>query len=533
MPTIRSLYSSVDNLSDRLSSAIHTIESEIRHLASERQRQNSIVKSGKDLVIAGDQGRYASLTAVAITAGTDQDFSRLATQWQQEAETNRAQKDALEREHGKSVTLAAEATRLQGLFEGERLQLDQCNTEIGAFEKVSKNITDHNKKFPNSQITKDNHDDYEVFSWMSWRCLKAFAGSLFRYNPGPYEAFQVLGKFTEEHGDFYEKADTIAKTRQKQSDLETSSAEKSAKLTSLNSVLSKMNALDQTYRSPDSIADQIGTMVNEAIANKDGRFARALFQSTELGGLTKAVPALGKAKALGALEQTADDLLREVQSTRADFNAPKKKLDNARSDIPGESISFDMDSVERTVNARIEDATNVCAAIALARSAIAQWQTPAGMTYDRVMSDLEGLGNKTFRLREANTDFTRLNRAVGAAVERYEEEQRRIREEETRIQREREAAARRARAEEAERERLANAAAVAAAAAAATILTSRNEERGGLSRQTDNVFGGDEGIRETEVKSDNVFGGDDGIAEDSNRQDDVFGGDSGVADPSP
>lgn len=498
MPTIHSLYRNMSSLIDDQQGIVQTLGQEISNVRNAKARESHAISDATHkLVITGNDDRYAALTQAAQSSAKKYDFTATVQEWTRQDIANRAEKAVLEKEWGSKSEVQQKSSTLGAAISEIATALSHISPELDKFDHTMKAIDGHNAKYPKSQITEANHDEFEKFKFGRW-CLWVLKFG----HHAPQKAYKIISAYDKLYGDLYEDARTVETHRANEKRLEAEQAEKQAAKNALDGVTRHMNTLDNDYRGPEGIAKSIRSTVAGLILNDTG-FAQALLNEVKTPEAVTAVTAGAKARNLAELEASLSAPYKYADATLDALKDPISELSRGDDVVGSETVRFDMDGLESSLARAAKLTKSVALSASAAVEAITQYRAPEGASLATIDKTLSGFAAISIPNNRLDLDFYSLKSSVNGAVREYEEEQERL--ERIRIaaaleaERQRRAAADREEAEERRRE-------------AASRPTFNTPISGGFNSRSDdseNVSHGSSGIDND--RSENVANGNNGI----------------------
>ena len=494
MPMIRTIHSDLNALIEIQESVINAFSSEMHKIQADKNSAlQEIQKHVKDLLPAGNDDRYAELTRAIQEAGGNYDFTKTVSEWTVQDSKNRDERASIESRWGTRHEVEnAYATRKAQLNTTQNA-LSQTSSGIESFDETTQKIEDHNKKYPDAQITEENHDGYESTNMWRWLGYYTFI------NRGPHHAYLAIGDYTKQHGDYYEIANDVAKMRNDQKLLESKQELELKAYNEVSAVVQRMNQLDNSYRGPEGIARDIRKIVADFLT-KDDDFAAILFDKVGIPEATKAGLEVAKIRTLDVLKEDLNRHFKNAKATKDDLERSMSVINDALGRVGNESIYFDISHVESRVNEAARLSRACINESQRAREAIEKYSPTSQTRYYDAERILRTAAQLNVRGNNLDLDFSDLERKVRNEVNDYEAEQARLR-------------AIAAAAAEAERLRLQEAAeraerARTRAESQSSINSSFTSSSGGFTENTDSNH---------EPKSGGVSGGSRGITSRRNE----------------
>jgi hypothetical protein len=263
------------------------------------------------------------------------------------------------------------------------------------------------------------------------------------------------------------------------------------------------------------MASSIRSMVAD-LALKSLSFCQHLVTEVKGADAEATVVNTIKAAQLGAIVSTVSTQLSEANSTLTRLQDAEQYLGSAVGRVGSETVYFDDDGAERVVTHAARNAKTTANDAIEAVAAISGYAPAAGADGAAIQSALQHSASLSVKDASTSLDFSHLKTSVGNAVDAYEREQQRIREEQERIAR---AAALLAAQQEAARE----------AEREAERLRNQQNVTPGFNQQSrrDDIDTGSTGIQASPFQQnrEDIGNGNFGI---SNQNDDISNGNTGI-----
>jgi len=422
-PTIQEVHDDLENLIKLQKSIVGSFSSQIGKMTSEQEASTQEVQQAvKVLVPTDDHERYAEITHASQQAGADFDCTALVNKWTQEDIANRSERAALEKKWGTRQQVDEKVAKDKETLEITTQALDETVTEITEFDKTTANIEKHNKKYPNNQITEASHDGYEhtsVLRWLGYWTVRPWWG-------GAHAAYLALGTYTQDNRDYYEYAGEVAKMRKTREGLQEQKEAQTKTYEEIAGVQSRMGHLDGSYKGPEGIAREIRSMVSKFLL-KDDDFAAILndhLKGKEAQGIAVAV---AKIRVLGLMKEDLGRQQNRAEATLEDLKRPMDTLENALGRVGGQSIDYNMESIER----RVGEAAAVSRASVKQAATVLQevdaYEPNSGTLFSDMTRELRSIGTIEYPNNSLDLKFGNLEDLVSGEVREYEAEQERRR----------------------------------------------------------------------------------------------------------
>lgn len=505
MPSIRNIHATLNSFVELQSDVVSAFNAELQNLETDiRSSARTLSQHAEALVLVENNERYAALTRAARKSGSGENLSALVEAWTQQDLANREERKALDKTWGALQEVAQKSSVLRTEISEINKALEEISPEVRAFEETTQKIKEHNRKYPSSPITEENHDAYEKFSLGRW-CLWALRFGMY----GPHKAYQLISAYDKKYGDYYEDAQQAVINKENEKKLQAQVAEKEKAAEQLETVMQKMQSLDGSYKGAEKIANDVRAMV-VALYRKEG-FAEAVFGEIADDHARLALLAQGKLHAFAKILEVLSSQKQQAETTLRNMKEPLVLMEGRTAAIGDNQLFVDITGMEGMLQQAAKASRQTIREAQRARDAVDDYalpQTEPAQHLQDVSRILMSNAKITVQDNRLTFDLSALKSGIKQAIEVYEAEQRRIAEE------------RRRREEEARRVQEAALAAARAAARAAEARRSASIS----SRSSSSIGGGFGGI--SGRSSSSIGGGSRGIGGRSSGS--IGGGSRGI-----
>lgn len=439
MPTIRTLHSQFESLSELQSSVVKGVAGEIARVRGDSNVTARALRDGvRALVQPDDHETYAQLSAVARQAGTKDNFTALVAEWTATDARNREERAALDGAWGSRAQVAEKTAALKEELGIIRDALKDVSPEIAAFDAATAQIATHNETYPKATITEDSFNDLEKFK------LGRFLLWLTFINRGPHRAHKIVSTYAKPYGNYFEDAREIAAMRENEARLQDKEKEQQADFERHSAAGARMDELDGSYRGSEGIARDVRSIVAERVLKLPAFGAALTDVMPSAQTMAIAVDAL-KIRAFDAVESHLEGLKDRAQMTQNRLSQSAESISRAVSVVGGRSVRFTIDNIESAVNRGVKTTRAALRTAEEAREAVDSFAPAAGMTLAQASEILTRHVALPVVNNEVTYDDSTMRSQVRAQVDAYEAEERRRIEAERAARAAAEAAARAAR----------------------------------------------------------------------------------------
>lgn len=446
--TIQHISQELEDMAREQRSLLQSVASEKEQLGeAKRVAGKSVTVAAAALLSGNDDARIAQLTEAARMAGLADDFTALAATWKAEDEENRAARTQLENSWGARAAVAEKTAVLKQELDVTASALDEVGPEVKAYDRTQALIDAHNKAYPSSPITEENHDGYEQFNFMRW--LK----SALYINRGPQNAYRIINEYTKVYGDFYEDAQNIAKLRADAAKLTAEKAERSRAYGEVKAVGEKMDALDASYRGAEGITRGICALVGDRMRDNP-EFVAAMAKTIDTPETATMALGVLKIKAFDRLGVRLENLADDIRNVAENVERTQQAIGGDLYRIGGRKVFYNIDNDERALQREEDNVRDYLRTVVESRARIAGYTVGAARDLDAADIALRDASDLTDYVSRVDLDFSALRQAVSNELAEFQREERQRREAEEQARR-----------------------ATAAAAAAATVLAQQMRDK--------------------------------------------------------
>ncbi len=416
--SIRTAKNNVEDMIRLQDSVIKDVKAEQDRLTTSRNRASRGITTALQTIVSGEMSRYSELSNVSEAAGANNNFLATVEQWMSEDTHNRASRAALVAEHGERNAIGTEIVALKENLDISKSANQEVGNEITAWDDTAKAIEKYNTTYPTNQITQENHDAFEKFSFINWM-RRYTLGLVFNSQAAPHEAHKIMGAYDKEYGDYYEDALNIFTLRKAHEDILVKQEEQQVRYDLLNGVASKIDSLDSTYKGPEKIRSLISDQVYDLVKGSKN-FCKALLSAFSNDETTlQAVTASARMKGLDNLKPSLDQMAQEANETKREFNEPLNILEKGNRMIPNEHINFDFSSVERKFDDAREEFSSSLDNVKSYREAIERYE-PVSHDVDVMFQEIETMSTVDETVTDRTFDFSDLERDVKHEISQEE-----------------------------------------------------------------------------------------------------------------